>query len=68
MQSRCIKSLGGGWIWSNDLNDKARENIIRIMNMRVSLDDIRVAALVADCVQSLAFSDNIYLVAGPPEV
>ena len=50
-----------------DLDDKSRENIIRVVDMRIPLHDKRVAALVADGVQGLSFSDNIDFITGPVE-
>ena len=54
------RGLGG-----SDLDNEPGKHIIRVMDMRVALDDIRVAALVADGVEGLALSDHINLVAGP---
>jgi len=51
---------GGG-----DFDDKARVNIIRVMDMRVPLHDKRVVALVADCVQGLSFAHNVYFITRP---
>jgi len=47
-----------------DLYDEAGENVVGIVDMRVLLDDVRIAALVADGVQRLALADDVYLVAG----
>jgi len=46
----------------DDFDDKARVNIIGVMDMRVPLHDKRVIALVADGVQALSFSDNVYFI------
>ena len=48
----------------SDLDDEAGENVVGIMNMRVLLDDERIAALVTDSMQRLGFADDVYLVAG----
>lgn len=52
--------LGGGY-----LDDQAREDVVRVVDMRIPLDYVRVAALVADGVQGLSVADHIYLVARP---
>ncbi|MED6219953.1 hypothetical protein PIB30_040498 [Stylosanthes scabra] len=48
-----------------DFDDKAWENIIRIMNMRVPFNDERIAALVTYGVECLPFSHHVYLIARP---
>lgn len=57
----------GNWSRSgrSDLDDEARENIIRVMDMRVALHDKGVAALVTDGVEGLAFTDHINFITGP---
>lgn len=45
-----------------DFDDKARENIIGVMDMRVPLHDKRVIAHVTDGVQGLPFSHNVYFI------
>lgn len=57
--------LFGSTLGRSNLDDQTGENVIRVVDMRVPLDDKRVAALVADGVESLAFSDDVNLVAGP---
>lgn len=53
--------LGG----SDDLDDQSREHIIRVMDMRVTLHDKRVAALVADGVEGLTLSHHIDFITWP---
>lgn len=45
------------------MNDESRENIIGVLNLRILLYNERIAALGADGVQRLAFSDDVDLVA-----
>lgn len=52
-------------VWRSDLDDKARENVIRVMDMRVALHDKRVTALVADGVEGLTFCDDIDFITRP---
>lgn len=56
-------NIGGSGIRS-DLDDESGKDIIRVMDMRVALHDEGVAALVADGVEGLTFSDDINFVAG----
>lgn len=53
--------LGG----SDDLDDQSREHIIRVMDMRVTLHDKRVAALVADGVEGLTLPHHIDFITWP---
>lgn len=48
----------------SNLDDKAREDIVGVMDVGVLLDYVRIAALVADGVERFAFSDHIDFVAG----
>lgn len=48
-----------------NLDNKTGENIIRVMDVWVLLDDKRVAALVADGMEGIAFSDDVDFVARP---
>ena len=50
----------------DDFDYQTGEDVIRVMDMRVPLHDIRVTALVANRVQRFSFSDNVNLIAGPP--
>ena len=50
-------------ILRSDLDDKPGENIVRVVDMRILLDDIWVTALVADGVEGFAFSHHVYFVA-----
>jgi hypothetical protein len=59
------QELPGHGLGGSDLDDQSRKHIIGVMDMRVALHDIRVAALVADGVEGLALSDHIDFVAGP---
>lgn len=52
-------------LWRSNLDDQTRVNIIRVLDMRVTLYDIRVSALVADGVERLTFSDHIDFITGP---
>ena len=49
----------------SNLDDKARENIIRVMDMWVTLNDKRVTALVADGVECLTFTNDIDFITRP---
>lgn len=53
-------------IWSN-LDNKAGEDIVGIVNMGIPLHDEGVVALLADCMKSFSVSDHVYLIARPSE-
>ncbi|CAL9164006.1 unnamed protein product [Musa hybrid cultivar] len=53
-----LHRVGGG-----DLDDEAGEDVVGVVDVRVALDDERVAALVADGVQRLPLAHHVDLVA-----
>ncbi|CAL0328645.1 unnamed protein product [Lupinus luteus] len=57
-----VLSIGVG---GDDFDKKARENIIRIMDMGVALHNERVTTLVTYGVEGFPFSHHIYLIARP---
>uniref|UniRef100_A0A8R7TKW1 Uncharacterized protein n=1 Tax=Triticum urartu TaxID=4572 RepID=A0A8R7TKW1_TRIUA len=56
---------GLGVLGRPEREDEPREDVVGVVHVRVPLHDERVAALVADGVQRLAFPDHVHLVARP---
>lgn len=53
-------------IEGGDLDKESREDIIRVMDMRVRFDNKRVSAFFTDTLQRLSFSYLVYLITRPP--
>jgi len=53
----------GMMIWRCNLDNKAREDIIRVMNMRIILNNKSIITLITNCVKCLTFTNHIDFVA-----
>ncbi|KAJ6317403.1 hypothetical protein OIU76_013026 [Salix suchowensis] len=51
--------------WSTTNCLKARENIIGVVNVWIFFNNIRIPAFFTNSIQSLPFSNHIYLIAWP---
>lgn len=59
------KQLSGVDEGRGNLDEESWENIIGVLNVGIVVNDEGIAALGTDCMQRLAFFDNIDVVAGP---